>query len=112
MMPRSRAASELAQLRQMRLASMLEGVTLVLLLGVAVPLKHFAHTPTAVTVLGPIHGLAFVFYFWTLLGTISGARWPRSEKLIMVAAALIPFGAFVCQHMLAKREAALLPPQC
>lgn len=107
MMPQSKMDDELAQLRRMRIASLLEGTTLVLLLGVAVPLKHLAHIPIAVTLLGPIHGLAFIFYFWTLVGTISGEGWSRSQRVFMALAALIPFGAFACERALAKRQAVL-----
>ncbi|MDY0071618.1 MAG: DUF3817 domain-containing protein [Thauera sp.] len=107
MMPLSKIDAEILQVRRMRVASLVEGATLVLLLGVAVPLKHFAGMPTATTLLGPIHGLAFIFYFWTLVGSISGYGWSRSERVFMVLAALIPFGAFACERRLAKREATL-----
>ena len=107
MMPLSKVDAEILQVRRMRVASLVEGATLVLLLGVAVPLKHLAGMPTATTLLGPIHGLAFIFYFWTLVGSISGYGWSRSERVFMVLAALIPFGAFACERRLAKREATL-----
>ena len=53
---------ELSQLRRMRAVSLLEGTTLLLLLGVAVPLKHLAGMPVATSIMGPIHGIAFVLY--------------------------------------------------
>ncbi len=65
---------ELSQLRRLELASLVEATTLVLLVGVAVPLKHFAGQPTAVAVMGPIHGLASV-------GT-SGPWCKRSRKAV------------------------------
>ena len=49
-------------LRYLRWASFLEGLTLILLVCLAVPLKRMAGMPEFVTVMGPIHGLAFVAY--------------------------------------------------
>jgi integral membrane protein len=65
------------QLAWMRVVSLLEGSTLVLLVLVSVPLKHLAGFPIATAVMGPIHGMAFVLYTWMLLQTVSGGGWLR-----------------------------------
>jgi integral membrane protein len=98
---------ELAQLRWMRAVSVLEGTTLLLLLGVAVPLKHLAGFPIATSIMGPVHGIAFVLYIWMLIQTVSGGGWTRAETLRMVFAAFIPFSAFVNERALARRQASL-----
>ncbi|MEY4733742.1 MAG: hypothetical protein RLZZ464_1808, partial [Pseudomonadota bacterium] len=49
-------------LRTLRWASWAEGATLLLLMLVAVPLKRLADWPLGVSVMGPIHGAAFVVY--------------------------------------------------
>lgn len=100
-------ADEQARLRRMRAASLLEGSTLVVLLFVAVPLRHLAGLPIATRIMGPIHGLAFLLYIWMLLKTISDGSWSRSETARLVIAALIPFGAFVNERRLARRAASL-----
>jgi len=101
---------ELAQLRRMRAASVLEGTTLLLLLGVAVPLKHLAGLPIATSIMGSVHGIAFVLYVWMLIQTVSGGGWTRVEALRMVVAAFIPFGAFVNERSLARRQTSLAAP--
>jgi integral membrane protein len=98
---------EIVQLRRMRAASLLEGSTLLLLLGVAVPLKHLAGIPVATSIMGPIHGIAFVLYVWMLIQTVYGGGWTRLETARMIFAALIPFGAFVNERALARRQASL-----
>lgn len=98
---------ERALLRRMRAVSWLEGATLLLLLGVAVPLKHLAGYPGLVRVAGPIHGVAFLLYVWLLVQTLSLGSWSRADTLRMAFAALLPFGAFVNERTLARREAAL-----
>ena len=51
----------------LRRLALLEGLTLLVLIFVAVPLKYVAHWPLGVRVVGPIHGLAFLAYCWGLL---------------------------------------------
>ena len=103
-------SEERSQLRRMRAVSLLEGATLVLLLGVAVPLKHLAGFPVATSIMGPIHGIAFVLYVWMLVQTLSLGGWTRAEAARMVLAAFIPFGAFVNERALARRQASLATP--
>jgi integral membrane protein len=100
-------SEELSQLRRMRAVSLLEGTTLLLLLGVAVPLKHLAGMPIATSIMGPIHGFAFVLYVWMLIQTLSMGGWTRTAAARMVLAAFIPFGAFVNERVLARRQASL-----
>lgn len=109
MTPQDRA-EEQKQLRWMRAVSLLEGSTLVLLVLVAVPLKHLAGFPIATALMGPIHGVAFLLYVWMLIQTVSAGGWSRSETVRMVVAAFIPFGAFVNERALARRQAALAMP--
>ena len=100
-------ANELVQLRWMRVVSLIEGSTLLLLLVVAVPLKHVAGIVLATRIMGPVHGLAFLAYMWMLIQTVSGGGWSRSETMRLVIAALIPCGAFINERALARRQLAL-----
>lgn len=45
-------------LRVLRIASVIEGATLLLLFLQAMPLKYVADTPLARSIVGPIHGAA------------------------------------------------------
>ncbi len=101
---------ELSQLRRMRAVSLLEGTTLLLLVGIAVPLKHLAGFPVATAIMGPIHGIAFILYVWMLVQTLSMGGWTRRAAARMVLAAFIPFGAFVNERALARRQASLAQP--
>ena len=104
--PSDRAA-ELGQLRRMRLVSVVEGCTLLILVFVAVPIKHLGGYAIATTIMGPVHGLAFLLYVWTLIETVSGADFPRADMVRMVVAAFIPFGAVLNERALRRRQALL-----
>ncbi len=98
---------ELAQLRRLEAASLVEATTLILLVGVAVPLRHLAGIPMAVTVMGPLHGLAFVAYVWTVLQTVAGGGWRRPEWLRLVATAFVPFAGYANLPLIRRRAEAL-----
>ena len=98
---------EFSQLRKMRYVSLAEGTTLILLIGIAVPLKHLAGFPIATQIMGPVHGVAFVVYVWMLIQTVSMGGWSTSATAKMVIAAFIPFGAFWNERALARRQSAL-----
>jgi integral membrane protein len=106
MTPQQRA-EVLSQLRWMRAVSLVEGSTLLLLVLIAVPLKHVADLPIATRIMGPIHGLAFLTYGWMLVRTVAGGGWSRADIVRLSIAALIPFGAFVNERALARRQAML-----
>jgi integral membrane protein len=98
---------ERTELRRLRLVSLVEGSTLVLLVLVAVPLKHFAGVTQATRIMGPIHGLAFLAYVWLLIQAVSAGGWSRRETVRLLVAAFIPFGAFANERLIRRRERAL-----
>ena len=98
---------EIAQLRRLELVSFVEATTLLLLLCVAVPLKHVASVESAVHVMGPVHGVAFLAYTWTVIQTVSGGDWSRGEIARLLMGAIVPFGGFLNLRFLARRAAAL-----
>lgn len=94
---------ELAQLRRLEIASVLEATTLVVLVCVAVPLKHLGHYDIAVRIIGPVHGLAFLAYLWTVLQTVTGGGWPGRAIARLLLTAFIPFAGFTTPAFLRAR---------
>jgi integral membrane protein len=77
-----------------------DGIALLLLLFVAVPLKHRFDYPLGVTLLGPVHGALFLSLSVTLLTALSrGAVKPALAALLFIGA-LVPLGAFYADHKL------------
>jgi integral membrane protein len=98
---------ELSQLRRLEIASFAEATTLLLLLGVAVPLKHLGGWDMGVRVMGPVHGLAFVAYIWTVVQTVAGGGWSRGETARLLLVALVPFGGFFNLPLLFRKASQL-----
>ena len=78
----------------LRLVSLAEGVSYLILLGIAMPLKYGANMPGAVKMVGSIHGALFVVFCVALLRAMLGARWPLSRAALVLVASLVPLAAF------------------
>ncbi|GJD52750.1 hypothetical protein OPKNFCMD_5517 [Methylobacterium crusticola] len=99
------AGTDPRQLRLLGIAAAAEATTLLLLVGVAVPLKHLGDWPLAVRVLGPLHGLAFVAYLWLVLQSVGAGLWTRGEAARLLLAAVVPFAGFLAARAVARRAA-------
>ncbi len=88
----------------LRRIAFLEAVSFLLLLGIAMPLKHLWHMPRAVTVVGTIHGALFVVLCWALVQVITAARWPLSRAAVVFAASLLPFVPFFLDRWMKSFE--------
>lgn len=86
--------------RLLRTVGILEGASYVLLLFVAMPLKHIFGFPQAVRVTGMAHGVLFVVLLYALLRATQRRRWPLSRAFKVFAAALVPFGPLFIDKML------------
>jgi integral membrane protein len=90
----------------LRTIAMLEGISFLLLLGIAMPLKYLLHMPIAVRIMGSIHGALFVTFCIALLRAKKAANWPITRAALIFVAALLPFGPFVIDPRLKKWESA------
>jgi integral membrane protein len=79
----------------LRTVALIEAVSFLLLLGVAMPLKYAAGMPMAVKVAGWIHGVLFVIFVVALVRVIRAARWPMGRAGMVFVGALLPFGPMV-----------------
>ena len=82
-------------LHWLRRASLAEGVSWLLLLGVGMPLKYRWDVPLAVTVFGMLHGVLFVALCWLLLRAHMGRGWQWRRLLLIFAAAFVPAWPFL-----------------
>ncbi len=85
-------------LGRLRAIGFLEGLSFILLLGVAMPLKYLAGQPEAVRVVGMAHGLLFLLYLGATAQAALEYHWPWRRTLLIAAASLIPFGPFYVDH--------------
>jgi len=89
---------------RLRAIGMLEGVSFLLLLGVAMPLKYFTGKTEAVSVVGMAHGVLFVIYCFALLQVKLAHRWSVRKALKPFIAAFLPFGPFLIDRELRTED--------
>lgn len=77
-----------------RRVAWLEGVSLLLLLFVAMPLKYGLGLPQAVRMVGMAHGLLFLAYVVLLFRCAVEFRWNARMLLVGFVASSVPFGTF------------------
>jgi len=91
-------------LGRFRAIALLEGLSFVVLLFIAMPLKYWAGMPLAVRVVGMAHGILFLLYLPSLLEVAAAQRWSRSRMAAAFGASLVPFGTFVLDARLRREK--------
>lgn len=88
-----------------RKVAMAEGLSFLILLFIAMPLKYFANMPMAVKIMGGLHGVLFVT-FVVLAWEVKGDNQKSFLWLVKAGlASLLPFGTFVMDKEWKKEEA-------
>jgi integral membrane protein len=90
--------SRSAPVRRFRAIAIAEGVSFLLLLGIAMPLKYAAGMPMAVRWAGWTHGLLFMAYVAAAAVVFSNEDWPMSRVPLVFLAGILPFGTFVLER--------------
>jgi integral membrane protein len=92
-------------LRHLRLVAFLEGSSFLVLLFIAMPLKHLAGLPLPVRIVGLVHGVLFLVFLAVLYRAGRARHWPPRRWLIAFISSVVPFGTFVFDRSL-RRELA------
>lgn len=87
-----------------RFISFAEGLSYLLLLFFAMPLKYMFGFPIAVKIAGSIHGLLFVLYVLFLFQASLDLKWNAKNSIYSFVASLIPFGSFMLESKFLKQQ--------
>ena len=90
---------------RLRLVGIVEGVSFLLLLGIAMPLKYLAGEPRMVSVVGAAHGALWILYVAAVFQAAGAFRWSLGRIAAALAASVLPFGPFVFDAHLRRTQA-------
>lgn len=71
-----------------------EGLSFLILLGIAMPLKYIYGAPYSVEIVGPIHGMLFMVYCIYVLVIFREYQLPTRAMVEGFVAGILPFGTF------------------
>lgn len=94
-----------SSLGRYRVVALLEGLSFLVLLFVAMPLKYYAGMPMAVRAVGMTHGVLFVLFVGALLRVAMVQKWSLRRSLVAFVSSLLPFGTIVFDRTLRNETA-------
>lgn len=93
-------------LHALRVLAIVEGISTLVLFGIAMPLKYFAGMPLAVRIVGSLHGALFVALVVMLLVAIRKVPISPAIAAAGIVAAVVPGGPFLLDRHLARLDRA------
>ena len=85
-----------------RIIALLEGLSYILLLFVAVPVKYSLGDPTYVKLLGMPHGILFVAYLGFAIYFKQEQNWSIKTLAVVLLGSVLPFGTFYVDNKYLK----------
>ena len=82
------------QVKLFKWISVLEGISFLLLLFIAMPLKYIFDMPEMVKQVGMAHGVLFIAYILGGLLLIKPMKWSLTQIGIILGCSILPFGPF------------------
>ena len=92
-----------SHLGRLRIIGFLEGISFILLVGVAMPLKYIGGYTHATWDIGMIHGVLFISYVIAAILTKFELKWNLLTTFWVLLASLLPFGTFVAEFKLFRK---------
>jgi integral membrane protein len=89
---------------RLRIIGFLEGISLLVLVFVAVPLKYGAGMPALASIMGTIHGALFLLFVFNTLSVGVTLKWKFTETTWKVLlACILPFGTFYIDRTILRK---------
>lgn len=88
--------------KQFKWVAIFEGLSFLILLGIAMPLKYVYGMPETTRFVGMAHGLLFMLYVAMVFIIRKQLEWNNKVTFWALAASVLPFGPFVVDRKLLK----------
>jgi len=86
--------------KQFKIVALLEGVSFLVLLGIAMPLKYIFGLPATTQLVGMAHGILFIAYVLMVVLIRKQLNWNLKTTALALTASVLPFGPFVVDRKL------------
>jgi integral membrane protein len=90
---------------RLRVIGFLEGISLLALIFIAMPMKYIGDNPELTSTLGRIHGALFLLFLFTTLSVAIEQNWKfRTITWKVMLACIIPFGTFYIDYKFLRNQ--------
>jgi integral membrane protein len=91
-------------IKRLKIIALLEGISFLVLLLIAMPLKYLADEPWLTKQVGMAHGVLFVLYVILVIEVKLALDWSMKKTAIALGASLVPFGTFYINDKFISRK--------
>ena len=98
-LPRPTAAA----LTRFRVLAWVVGVMLLVLVGIAMPVKYVGDDDSLVAAVSPVHGLLYIVYLVATLDLARRVGWSARYSVLVMLGGTVPFLSFVLERRVARR---------
>lgn len=89
---------------RLRILGLLEGISLLVLVFITVPMKYYFGNPEGSRIIGPIHGALFLLFVFNTLSVGVEQRWKfRTTTWKVLLACMVPFGTFYIDRKILRK---------
>ena len=92
-------------LKRFRIISAIEGLSYLILVFIAMPIKYMGDNPIYVKFFGMAHGVLFILFMISLFEVKKREKWDTGFMFQLFVLSLIPFGAFVIENRVKPKKA-------
>ena len=91
-------------IKTLRWVGLLEGISFLLLIFIAMPMKYIWGNPILVKYVGMGHGVLFIAFLAVLFIVCEKQKWSIQIFILGLIASLLPFGPFIFDKKIKKLE--------
>ena len=93
----------MSELKKFRLINKIEGISFLILLFIAMPMKYSFGIPVETKIVGMLHGLLVFAFIYQIIEAKKEAGFTMKETALYSILSLVPFGSFYTDKLLAKK---------
>jgi integral membrane protein len=93
----------MTELKRFKFINKIEGISFLILLCIAMPMKYVFDIPMATKIVGMAHGLLVFAFIYQIIEAKKEASFTWKETGLYSILSLIPFGSFYTDKLLAKK---------
>lgn len=94
----------ISNIGRLRIIGFFEGISLIILLFIAVPIKYIYNDTSWVKTIGPIHGALFLLFVINTVSVAIQQKWRTKITLKVLLSCIIPLGTFFVDHFILRPE--------